>query len=94
MLLACHLLRDPAGNLSVTLIEKRSEVGRGVAYCTANPDHLLNVRACNMSAFPISLIISGAGSGHAKTTNRSPGKLAATAFALCLAGFIANTSQV
>ena len=52
VLLACHLLRDPAGNLSVTLIEKRSEVGRGVAYCTANPDHLLNVRACNMSAFP------------------------------------------
>ena len=52
VLLACHLLRNPAENLYVTLFEKRSEVGRGVAYCTANPDHLLNVRACNMSAFP------------------------------------------
>src|SRR5271155_2572731 len=52
VLLACHLLRNPDSNLNVTLIEKRSEVGRGVAYCTANPDHLLNVRACNMSAFP------------------------------------------
>ncbi len=52
VLLACHLLRNPAANLCVTLFEKRSEIGRGVAYCTANPDHLLNVRACNMSAFP------------------------------------------
>ena len=51
-LLACHLLRDPTCDLRVTLIEKRSEVGRGVAYFTGSPDHLLNVRACNMSAFP------------------------------------------
>jgi uncharacterized NAD(P)/FAD-binding protein YdhS len=52
VLLACHLLRDPACDLHVTLIEKRPEVGRGIAYYTANPDHLLNVRAANMSAFP------------------------------------------
>ncbi len=52
VLLACHLLRDPACDLQVTLIEKRREVGRGIAYFTANPDHLLNVRAANMSAFP------------------------------------------
>jgi uncharacterized NAD(P)/FAD-binding protein YdhS len=52
VLLACHLLRDPACGLTVTLIEKRPEVGRGIAYFTANPDHLLNVRAANMSAFP------------------------------------------
>jgi len=52
VLLACHLLRDSACDLDVILIEKRPEVGRGVAYITANPDHLLNVRAANMSAFP------------------------------------------
>ena len=51
-LLACHLLRDPACKLRVTLIEKGSEVGRGIAYFTDSPGHLLNVRACNMSAFP------------------------------------------
>ena len=51
-LLACHLLRDPACDMLVTMVEKRSEVGRGIAYFTASPDHLLNVRALNMSAFP------------------------------------------
>jgi len=51
VLLACHLLRNAAFDLHVTLIEKRPEVGRGIAYFTANPDHLLNVRATNMSAF-------------------------------------------
>jgi len=52
VLLACHLLRNPGCDLHVTLIEKRPEVGRGIAYFTANPEHLLNVRAANMSAFP------------------------------------------
>jgi len=52
VLLACHLLRCPADNLNVTLIEKRPDVGRGIAYYTANANHLLNVRAANMSAFP------------------------------------------
>lgn len=52
MLLACHLLRGSGSDLNVTLIEKRPDVGRGIAYYTANPDHLLNVRAANMSAFP------------------------------------------
>jgi uncharacterized NAD(P)/FAD-binding protein YdhS len=50
-ILACHLLRDPASDLHVTLIEKRREVGHGVAYSTRNPSHLLNVRAANASAF-------------------------------------------
>ena len=44
VLLAYHLLRDKPCDLQVTLIEKRPEVGRGIAYLTANPDHLLNVR--------------------------------------------------
>ncbi|AXK81553.1 FAD-dependent oxidoreductase [Pseudolabrys taiwanensis] len=52
VLLAVHLLKKSSSPLNVTLIEKRPSVGRGVAYSTSNPDHLLNVRAHNMSAFP------------------------------------------
>jgi uncharacterized NAD(P)/FAD-binding protein YdhS len=52
VLLACHILRRRVDDLGVTLIERRRDVGRGIAYHTANPDHLLNVRAANMSAFP------------------------------------------
>jgi uncharacterized NAD(P)/FAD-binding protein YdhS len=51
VLLACHLLRKPDDDVRVTLIEKRPVVGRGMAYSTAQPGHLLNVRAANMSAF-------------------------------------------
>ena len=51
MLLACHLLRDDDDAIRVTLIEKRPTIGRGMAYSTAQPGHLLNVRATNMSAF-------------------------------------------
>jgi uncharacterized NAD(P)/FAD-binding protein YdhS len=51
VLLACHLLRDHDDDIRVTLIEKRPTVGRGTAYSTAQPGHLLNVRATNMSAF-------------------------------------------
>ena len=35
----------------VTLIERGARFGRGAAYSTASPHHLLNVRAANMSAF-------------------------------------------
>jgi len=35
-----------------TLIERRDVAARGVAYSAAHPDHLLNVRAANMSALP------------------------------------------
>jgi uncharacterized NAD(P)/FAD-binding protein YdhS len=52
VLLAYQLLRNPASNFHVTLIEKRAELGRGLAYHTGNPEHLLNVRAANMSALP------------------------------------------
>jgi uncharacterized NAD(P)/FAD-binding protein YdhS len=51
VLLACHLLRGADADLHVTLIEKRSAIGRGMAYSTAQPGHLLNVRATNMSAY-------------------------------------------
>jgi len=50
VLMALHLLRDPTAEVRVTLIEKRPQLGRGVAYGTTNPDHLLNVRAASMSA--------------------------------------------
>ncbi|MET0271251.1 MAG: FAD/NAD(P)-binding protein [Sphingomonas sp.] len=47
---AIHLLRP--GGPKVSLIERRGEFARGVAYSTADPGHLLNVRAANMSALP------------------------------------------
>ena len=50
-LLAINLLRH--GGPRVTLIERRAaQIGRGVAYSAADPGHLLNVRAGNMSALP------------------------------------------
>jgi len=51
LLTAIHLLeRDPA--VVVRLVEKAERFGLGRAYAAANDEHLLNVRASNMSAFP------------------------------------------
>ena len=49
LLTALRLLLNPDGP-RVVLIEKGPRFGRGAAYATGNPDHLLNVRATNMSA--------------------------------------------
>jgi uncharacterized NAD(P)/FAD-binding protein YdhS len=49
-LLAINLLRHDGPR--ATLIERRPGTARGVAYSAAHPDHLLNVRAGNMSALP------------------------------------------
>lgn len=50
-LMAINLLRH--GAPKVTLIEQVPErLGRGLAYGAAHSEHLLNVRAANMSAFP------------------------------------------
>ncbi|NWK98952.1 FAD-dependent oxidoreductase [Sphingobium lactosutens] len=50
-LLAINLLRH--GTVRVTLIERRPDrLGRGLAYGAAQEDHVLNVRAANMSALP------------------------------------------
>ena len=49
-MLAVHLAR--AGDVRVTLIERQGAPGRGLAYAAANPNHLLNVRAERMSAYP------------------------------------------
>lgn len=50
-LLTLHLLRRCAPEDRVLLIEKNRHFGLGLAYSTGNPNHLLNVRASNMSAF-------------------------------------------
>ncbi|QOZ67406.1 FAD/NAD(P)-binding protein [Bradyrhizobium arachidis] len=52
VLLAFQLLKNNPSGLRVTLIEKRPEIGRGLAYHAGNPEHLLNVRVTNMSALP------------------------------------------
>lgn len=50
VLTALRLLLSADGP-RVLLIERGERFGRGAAYSTTNPDHLLNVRATNMSAF-------------------------------------------
>ncbi len=47
---ALHLLREGVGR--VTLIEREREPGRGTAYGTKRPEHLLNVTAHRMSVCP------------------------------------------
>jgi len=49
--MAAHLLRAGGDSIRLTLIEPRAELGRGLAYATADESHRLNVRASNMSAF-------------------------------------------
>ncbi|WP_051249320.1 FAD/NAD(P)-binding protein [Inquilinus limosus] len=51
-LLAVQLLRRSAGAAKVVLIERGGPPGRGMAYGTPHPAHLLNVRTANMSALP------------------------------------------
>lgn len=48
---AIHLCRA-SPDLEVRLIERSPTFGQGAAYATGHPEHLLNVRAGNMSAFP------------------------------------------
>ncbi len=50
-LLALHLLRRCDDQDRIFLIEKGRRFGAGLAYATGNANHLLNVRAGNMSAF-------------------------------------------
>jgi uncharacterized NAD(P)/FAD-binding protein YdhS len=51
-LTAIHALRGASGRVRVVIIEPRELLGRGVAYGTTDPRHLLNVRAGCLSAFP------------------------------------------
>jgi uncharacterized NAD(P)/FAD-binding protein YdhS len=50
-LMATHLLHA-VPETRITIVEKRAMLGCGVAYATDHPDHLLNTRVHNMSAFP------------------------------------------
>jgi uncharacterized NAD(P)/FAD-binding protein YdhS len=50
-LLALHLLQRCQPGDRIYLIERNAQFGRGLAYSTGNPNHLLNVRAGNMSAY-------------------------------------------
>src|SRR5262245_35419147 len=50
-LLALHLLQRCRPTDRIHLIERNAQFGRGLAYSTGNPNHLLNVRAGNMSAY-------------------------------------------
>ncbi len=51
VLVAMRLLADPASRLRIAIVEPDVELGRGAAYATAQPEHLLNVVAGGMSAF-------------------------------------------
>lgn len=52
VLMAVHLLSRPDRSFRVTLLEPAPRPGQGLAYATEDPDHLLNTRVQNMSAFP------------------------------------------
>jgi uncharacterized NAD(P)/FAD-binding protein YdhS/glyoxylase-like metal-dependent hydrolase (beta-lactamase superfamily II) len=52
MMVAIHLLQNANTPLCIKLIERQMEVGTGVAYSTSIYNHLLNVPAGKMSAFP------------------------------------------
>jgi uncharacterized NAD(P)/FAD-binding protein YdhS len=51
-LVAHQLLRQASAPIKVIVVEPRAEIGRGVAFGTRNPLHLLNVRAGCMGADP------------------------------------------
>ncbi len=51
VLMALHLLHKADQPYRVTIIEPRANLGEGIAYSTLDPDHLLNTRVHNMSAF-------------------------------------------
>lgn len=50
-LTAIHISAKAAGPVEVVVVEPRASVGRGVAYGTTDPRHLLNVPADRLSAF-------------------------------------------
>jgi uncharacterized NAD(P)/FAD-binding protein YdhS len=51
VLVALHLLWRCRRNDRIYLVERTPRLGRGLAYATGNPHHLLNVRIEQMSAF-------------------------------------------
>ena len=58
LMVVANLVREATAPLAIYIIDDASE-GFGVAYGTSNTDHLLNVRASNMSAYadaPVHLV--------------------------------------
>lgn len=51
-MVAAHLLRLASSPVRVIMIERDAHVGRGIAYGTREPQHLLNVPANRLSALP------------------------------------------
>jgi uncharacterized NAD(P)/FAD-binding protein YdhS len=51
-LTAINLARLSTAPLRITVINSVYPAGRGIAYSTRRPEHLLNVAARNMSALP------------------------------------------
>ncbi len=52
VLTAIGVLRGASGALRLAIVEPQLPLGRGVAYATRHPEHLLNVPAGKMSGFP------------------------------------------
>ena len=52
VLMAAHLLQGTPPHLRVPIIERGAMLGCGIAYGTNHPDHLLNTRVAQMSAWP------------------------------------------
>lgn len=52
VLLAANLLHEGIPGTRVLIVEKSGRLGAGLAYSTLNPNHILNVPASAMSAFP------------------------------------------
>ncbi len=52
VIFAMHMVKTAPYPVHVTLIERREAFGEGIAYSTHHPQHLLNVRAAKMSAYP------------------------------------------
>ena len=50
LMVVAHLVRTASSPITIYIIDETAD-GLGVAYRTTNPDHLLNVRAANMSAY-------------------------------------------
>lgn len=51
-MLVCHLIGAAAAGTEIHLFDTRGTFGRGVAYSSPDPHHILNVRAKQMSAYP------------------------------------------
>jgi len=87
ILAGAHLARRlDAANDEVVVIEPGEALGRGLAYATNDPRHLLNVRIANMSAFADEPDLGLVGAdGTVSRRIKAIGPLARAAFWECIA---------